>query len=532
MAILSSRLDVRSDTYRENRAALLEQVEQLEQQQAIVRAGGGARYVERHRTRGRMLPRERIELLVDRDSPFLEFASLAAYGTPYAVGASVVTGLGIVCGVECILVANDPTVRGGASNPHTWKKVLRALHIAKENRLPVINLVESGGADLGAQAELFLPAGKLFHDLTKLSALGIPTVALVFGNSTAGGAYVPGMCDYAVLVKGNAKVFLGGPPLVKMATGEEANEEELGGADMHNRVSGLGDYLALDERDAIRIGREIVSHLNWRKLGPAPVGKGPLPRYDPEELLGIVSANAKIPFDPREVLMRVLDDSRFEEYKPLYGTSLVTGWAQLCGYPVGVLVNERGILFNEEAQKATEFIQLSNQIDTPLLFLHNTTGFIVGKSYEQRGIIKDGAKMINAVTNSLVPHITLHLAASYGAGNYAMGGRSYDPRFLFIWPTARTAVMGAEQLAGVMSIVARQAAKSSGRPFDEAEDDKKRRALTEQIESDSQAFGMSGRGYDDGIVDPRDTRAVLGMSLSACHSNEIRGQRGYGVFRM
>ncbi len=532
MSVLRSKLDVRSDVYRENRAALLARLDEIEAQQAIARAGGGPKYVERHRQRGRLMPRERIELLVDPDAPFLELSTLVGWGTEFAVGGSIVTGVGVVSGVECVIVANDPTVRGGASNPSTWKKVLRAMTIAKENRLPVVNLVESGGGDLGSQAELFLPAGRLFHDLTRLSSLGIPTIALVFGNSTAGGAYVPGMCDYAVLVKDNARVFLGGPPLVKMATGEDANEEELGGALMHNQTSGLGDYFAHDEHECLKIGRDIVAHLNWRKLGPGPNAAATPPRYDPEEMLGIVSANLKTPFDPRELLTRMLDDSRFEEYKSLYGTSLVTGWAHLCGYPVGVLVNERGIIFNEEAQKACEFIQLSNQVDTPLLFLQNTTGFMVGKAYEQRGIIKDGAKLINAVTNSTVPHLTVHLAASYGAGNYAMSGRSYDPRFLFIWPNAKTAIMGPEQLAGVMSIVARQSAQSTGKPFDEKADADRRAAFTEQIESESQALSMTGRGYDDGIIDPRDTRAVLGLSLSACHSNVVRGQRGYGVFRM
>ncbi len=532
MAILRSKLDVRSAQYRENRAEHLARLESFEAQQALARGGGGAKYVERHRQRGKLLPRERIELLVDADAPFLELSSLAAWGSEFAVGASVVTGVGVVSGVECVLVANDPTVRGGASNPFTWKKVLRAMTIAQENRLPVVNLVESGGGDLGAQADLFLPAGRLFHDLTRLSSLGIPTIALVFGNSTAGGAYVPGMCDYAVLVKDQARVFLGGPPLVKMATGEESNAEELGGALMHNRTSGLGDYFAVDELECLKLGRTIVGHLNWRKLGPGPTANAIEPRYDPEEILGVVSANLKTPFDPREVLARLLDDSRFEEYKAMYGTSLVTGWAHLCGYPVGVLVNERGILFNEEAQKATEFIQLSNQVDTPLIFLQNTTGFIVGKAYEQRGIIKDGAKMINAVTNSTVPHLTVHLAASYGAGNYAMSGRSYDPRFLFLWPNAKTAIMGPEQLAGVMSIVARQAAEAAGRPFDEVADAERRTTVTAQIEAESQSFSMSGRVYDDGIIYPRDTRTVLGLSLSACHSNVVRGQRGYGVFRM
>jgi len=511
---------------------MLERLAALEEQQALARAGGGARYVQRHRARGKLLARERLERLLDRDAPFLELSTLAAWGKEYAVGASLVTGVGPVSGVECVLVAHDPTVRGGASNPYTWKKVLRALEIARENRLPLINLVESAGGDLTAQAELFIPAGRLFHDLTALSAAGIPTIALVFGNSTAGGAYVPGMCDYAVMVQGQAKVFLGGPPLVKMATGEDSDDEELGGADMHSRVSGLSDYLARDELDCIRIGREIVEHLGWRKLGPPPSRPADDPRYDPDDLLGIVSVDLSVHFDPRDVLARVVDGSRFEEYKPLYGSSLVTGWASVHGYPVGVLANARGVLFSEESHKVTEFILLCNEIDTPLVFLQNTTGYMVGRDYEQRGIIKDGAKMINAVTNSTVPHITIYMGASYGAGNYGMSGRSYSPRFLFAWPNAKTAIMGPEQLAGVMSIVARQAAVAAGRELDEEADARSRRELEERVERESLALSMTGQLYDDGIIDPRDTRTVLGIALSACHSNEVRGRRGYGVFRM
>ncbi|MDA8285547.1 MAG: acyl-CoA carboxylase subunit beta, partial [Actinomycetota bacterium] len=435
-------------------------------------------------------------------------------------------------GVECVLIAHDPTVRGGASNPYTWKKVLRALDISRENRLPLVNLVESGGADLPAQAEIFIPAGRLFHDLTRLSGLGIPTLALVFGSSTAGGAYVPGMCDYAVMVKQRAKVFLGGPPLVKMATGEESDDEELGGAEMHSRVSGLSDYLAEDEYDCLRIGRDIMAHLNWLKLGPGPSEPAEEPLYDPAELLGIVPVDLKVPFDPREVLARVVDGSRFEEYKPLYGNSLVTGWASVHGYPVGVLANHRGVLFNEESQKATEFIMLCNQVGTPLVFMQNTTGYMVGRAYEQRGIIKDGAKMINAVTNSTVPHVTLNIGASYGAGNYGMCGRAYDPRFLFSWPNCKSAVMGPQQLAGVLSIVARQAAVAAGKPFDEEADAVQRQYVEDQIERESLALANTSRLYDDGIFDPRDTRTLLGMALSAVHSNVIEGQRGWGVFRM
>jgi acetyl-CoA carboxylase carboxyltransferase component len=529
---LGGTVDRESELFVRNRAGNLERLAALDEQQRLANGGGGARYVERHRARGKLLARERIELLLDLDSPFLELSTVAAWGTDYHVGASLVTGIGVVSGVECMLIAHDPTVRGGASNPYTWRKVLRAMEIARENRLPVINLVESGGGDLTSQADLFIPAGRLFHDLTELSSLGIPTIALVFGNSTAGGAYVPGMCDYAVMVKDGAKVFLGGPPLVKMAIGEDADDEELGGAEMHSRISGLSDYFALDELDCIRIGREIVEHLDHRKLGPAPQRAPVEPLFDAEDLLGIASVDLKVPFDPRDVLARVVDGSRFEEYKPLYGSALVTGWAHIHGYLVGVLANARGVLFNEESHKGTEFIQLCNQRDTPLIFLQNTTGFMVGKQYEQRGIIKDGAKMINAVTNSTVPHITVNMGASYGAGNYGMSGRSYSPRFVFTWPNAKTAIMGPEQLAGVMSIVNRQAAANAGRPFDEAADEQSRRALEEQVEAESLAMFMSGRVYDDGVIDPRDTRTVLGIALSACHSNEVRGRRGYGVFRM
>jgi acyl-CoA carboxylase subunit beta len=529
---LKSTLDVRTEAYRANRESQLAVLMALEEQLEMVRAGGGPRYAERHHDRGRLLVRERLELLLDRDSPFLELSSLAAWGTRFTVGASVLTGVGVVSGVECVVIAHDPTVRGGAMNPYTLRKVLRALEIARQNRLPVINLVESGGADLPTQADLFVSAGKIFHDLTELSSMGTPTVALVFGNSTAGGAYVPGMCDYAVLIDNQAKVFLGGPPLVKMATGEDADDEALGGASMHSRVSGLSDYFAADERDCLRLGRQIVGELHWRKWGPDPTAAPDDPVHDPEELLGIASADFRVPIDPYEVLGRVTDGSRFGEYKKLYGSSLVTGWASIHGYPVGILINARGVIFSEEAKKATEFILLANQTDTPLIFLQNTTGYMVGTAYEQGGIIKDGAKMINAVTNSLVPHITMNIGASFGAGNYGMSGRAYDPRFIFAWANAKLAVMGAQQLAGVLSIVGRQAAESSGREFDIAADESRRLEIEEQIDTESHAFFISARLYDDGVIDPRDTRTVLGMALSAAHSQRVEGRRGYGVFRM
>ncbi|GAA4374436.1 acyl-CoA carboxylase subunit beta [Agromyces bauzanensis] len=532
MTVFSVSVDQHSGLFRTNKNAHLSRIAQLEEQQAVARAGGGDRYIQRHRDRHKLLARERVELLIDRDSAFLELSTLAGWGTAFTVGASVVTGIAVVSGVECIVIANDPTVRGGASNPYTWKKITRALEIARHNRLPVINLVESGGADLPTQAEAFVPGGALFRDLTRLSASGVPTMAIVFGNSTAGGAYVPGMCDYTIMVKDKAKVFLGGPPLVRMATGEISTDEELGGAEMHSRVSGLSDYLAADELDALRLGRQVMKDLNWRKLGYGPTFPVVLPQVDPEELLGIVSADLRIPFSPRDVLACVLDGSDFDEYKPTYGVSLVTGWGRVHGFPVGILANSNGVIFPEEAKKAAEFILLANQVDVPLLFLQNTTGFIVGKMYEQAGMIKDGAKMINAVSNSHVPHITLLMGASYGAGNYGMSGRAFEPRFVFAWPGAKTSVMGPQQLAGVMSIVARDSAASAGRPFDEEADANQRAETEEQIERESDSFFMSGKIYDDGVIDPRDTRTVLGIALSAVHSNEVSGTRGFGVFRM
>ena len=531
MTALRSTLDTTSDAYRANRDALLDKIAAINAEHAKAVAGGGPKYTQRHHDRGKLLIRERIELLVDEDSPFLELSGLAAWGSEFPVGASAVTGIGVVNGVECLIGGSDPTVKGGASNPWSLKKVLRANEIARQNRLPVINLTESGGADLPTQKEIFIPGGAMFRDLTRLSAAGIPTISIVFGNSTAGGAYVPGMSDYVVMIKERSKVFLAGPPLVKMATGEESDDETLGGAEMHARTSGLADYFAVDEYDAIRIGRTIVGRLNWHKAGPTPA-PSIAPRYDEEELLGIIPTDLKVPFDPREVIARVVDDSDFDEFKPLYGSSLVTGWARLHGYPIGILANARGVLFSEESQKAAQFIQLANRIDTPLLFLQNTTGYMVGAEYEHGGIIKHGAMMVNAVANSKVPHLTLVMGASYGAGNYGMCGRAYEPRFLFSWPNAKSAVMGPQQLAGVVSIVARGAAEGRGQIYDEEADAVMRQLIEDQIESESLAMFLSGRVLDDGIIDPRDTRTVLGLALSAIHSGPIKGADGFGVFRM
>jgi acetyl-CoA carboxylase carboxyltransferase component len=528
---LKSLVDVKSAAFTDAAEAMTVKLGELEAEHAKALAGGSAKSVERHHARGKLTPRERIELLLDPDSPFLELSPLAAWGSDFHVGASVVTGIGVVEDVECLIVANDPTVKGGTSNPWTLRKILRANQIARENRLPVISLVESGGADLPTQKEVFIPGGQMFRDLTRLSAAGIPTIALVFGNSTAGGAYVPGMSDHVVMITERSKVFLAGPPLVKMATGEESDDEALGGAEMHARTSGLADYLASDELDAIRIGRRIVARLNWQKKGPTP---GPVtePLFDADELIGIVPADLRVPFDPRDVIARVVDGSRFDEFKPLYGGSLVTGWATLHGYPVGILANARGVLFSEESQKATQFIQLANRSDTPLLFLHNTTGYMVGKAYEEGGMIKHGAMMINAVSNSTVPHISLLLGASYGAGHYGMCGRAYDPRFLFAWPSAKSAVMGGTQLAGVISIVSRAAAEARGQQVDEDADAALRAAIEAQIEAESLPMFLSGRMFDDGVIDPRDTRTVLGMCLSAIANGPIEGTSNFGVFRM
>jgi acetyl-CoA carboxylase carboxyltransferase component len=528
-----SAVDVRGADFAERRAVMLGRLAEVAAAHAEALAGGGPKYQERHRSRGKLTARERVELLLDPDTPFLELSPLAGWGSDFTTGASIVTGIGVIEGVECLVTANDPTVRGGASNPWTLKKALRANEIAFANRLPVVSLVESGGADLPSQKEIFIPGGALFRDLTRLSAAGIPTVAVVFGNSTAGGAYVPGMSDHVIMVKERSKVFLGGPPLVRMATGEESDDESLGGADMHARVSGLADHYALDEPDALRTARRVVARLNWRKRGPDPRPRPRPPLFDAEDLLGIVPGDLRTPFDPREVIARIADGSQFDEFKPLYGPSLVTGWAEVHGYPVGILANAQGVLFSSESQKAAQFIQLANQRDIPLLFLHNTTGYMVGREYEQGGIIKHGAMMINAVSNSRVPHISVLMGASYGAGHYGMCGRAYDPRFLFSWPSAKSAVMGPAQLAGVLSIVARQSALARGQAYDEAADAALRAMVEQQIEAESLPMFLSGRLYDDGVIDPRDTRTVLGLCLSAAHGAPVEGARGgFGVFRM
>ncbi len=522
----------------DRRTAMLDKLESLAAEQTkAVEAGG--KYIARHLDRGKLTARMRIELLVDEGSAFLELMPLAGWGSDFAVGASMVTGIGVVEGVECMIVANDPTVKGGALNPWSLRKSFRAGEIAEQNHLPTINLTESGGADLPTQKDIFIPGGRGFRNLTRASARKQPTISVVFGNSTAGGAYVPGMSDYVIMVKERAKVFLAGPPLVKMATGEETDDESLGGAEMHSRISGSSDFLALDEHDALRQARRVVARLNWRKKGSPPDPSSYAePDLDPEELLDLIPTDLKEPFDPRDAILRIVDGTgpdnavAFDEFKPLYGSSLCVGWATLHGHQIGILANARGVLMSEEAQKAAQFIQLANQKDTPLLFLHNTTGYMVGAEYEQGGIIKHGALMINAVSNSTVPHLTVIMGASYGAGNYGMNGRAYDPRFLFTWPSAKSAVMGPQQLAGVLEIVARESAEKKGEVFD-AEGFKGVREMVEgMIEEQSLPYFLSGMVYDDGVIDPRDTRTVLGICLSVIDNQPIEGAMNFGVFRM
>jgi acetyl-CoA carboxylase carboxyltransferase component len=527
---LPTRVDRKSEVFRANVEANLASIARLQESLARANAGGGPRYVERHLARGKLLPRQRIDLLLDRDAPFLEIGALAGGHDGGHPGAALIGGIGRVSGTEVLITASEATVQGGAINEAGVRKSARLAQIAAENRLPVVHCIESAGADLPNQADIFIPGGEGFRDITRRSRDRVPTISLVFGSCTAGGAYVPGMSDYVIMVDRAAMMYLAGPPLVKMALGEVVDDEALGGAAMHSRVSGVADYLARDEADAIRIGRELVAQLAWRKLGPAPSGPADPPRYDAADLLGLASADVKVPFDVREVLARVVDGSRFHEFKPSYGGTLVTGFAEIFGYRVGVLGNN-GVLLTESANKGAQFIQLCNQSDTPLIFLANITGFMVGRAAEESGIIKAGAKMINAVSNSTVPSITLNIGGSYGAGNYAMMGRAYQPRFLFAWPNQRVAVMGGEQLAGVLDLVKREAAARSGRPVNEEELAMLKAVLQGKVERESEALYASGRQWDDGVIDPRDTRAVLGLALSAIHAAPVQGTSAWGTFR-
>ena len=528
-----STLNPNSKAFKDNYSAMLKQVEELDKHLAACRFQGKEKHIERARKRGKMLARERIELLLDQDSPFLELLPLAGlqHKGGFGAGGTNVAGIGLVSGKLCLISSNVGTRKGGSIDYATMFKSLRLGQIARENKLPSINLVESGGANLPDQAKIFNYGGESFREISRRSEMGLPTISLVFGNATAGGAYVPGMSDFAVFQKNSAKVFLAGPPLVKMATNEESTDEELGGAVMHSRISGVSDYLAEDEKDGIRIVREIMQWVAVDKPHLIPEGEIQEPLFDPDEILGVVSADPKVPFDAKELIIRITDGSQFSEFKREYGNTIITGWARIQGYPVGILANN-GVIFSESANKAAHFIQLSNKNHIPLIFLQNTTGYMVGKAYEEGGIIKNGAKLINAVSNSKVPHITLMIGNSYGAGNYGMSGRSYDPRFLFTYPGAKIGVMGAEQLAGVMDIIQRASAKSLGKEFDEKQAAMMKTLLIQEAEKKSSAWYSSSEMWDDGVLDPRETRNYLGFSLAVVYNQPIKGADSYGIWRM
>ena len=543
---IKSNLDTNSKEFSQNKEMMLDKISFLDELLDKAKLGGGKHHHERLAKRGKMPVRERVFNLLDPDTPFLEIAPFAAYGTEFTVGGGCVCGIGVVAGTECVIFANDPSVLAGAMTVYVGEKWNRAMEIARVNRLPYINFVESAGGDLrmgtgkkGDQPPVaptighthFAATGRFFYDMTELSKMRIPVISVVFGSSTAGGAYQPGMSDYNIFVKDQAKVFLAGPPLVKMATGEESDDETLGGAKMHSEVSGLSDYLAEDEMDAIRLCRNVVSHLHWEKQGIEPSLPGDEPTLNPEELLGLVDEDLKSPLDIREVIGRIVDGSRFEEYKPLYGKTMICGWSMMHGYPVGIVGNN-GPIYPESAEKAATFIQLCNKRNMPIIFLQNVTGFLVGKDFERQAIIKKGSQLINAVSNSTVPHITIIVGSSYGAGTYAMSGKAYDNKFTFLWPTAKIAVMGPKQIAGVMSIVRRGQAARKGEKFDEKADAEIVKMVENAAEQMSLGLVASSMITDDGIIDPRDTRTIIGFCLSVINNSEIKGASEFGVFRL
>ena len=543
---IKTNIDINSDEFIHNKNVMLKKINFLDELLDKAELGGGAYHHERLAKRGKMPVRERVFNLLDPDTPFLEIAPFAAYGTDFTVGGGCLAGIGIVAGTECVIFANDPSVLAGAMTVYVGEKWNRAMEIARDNRLPYINFVESAGGDLrmgtgkkGDQPPIaptighthFAASGRYFYDLTELSKMRIPVISIVFGSSTAGGAYQPGMSDYNIFVKDQAKVFLAGPPLVKMATGEVSDDDTLGGAKMHSEVSGLSDYLAEDEMDALRLCRSVISHLHWGKEGPSPLPNSDSPSLSQEELLGLVDEELKSPLDIREVIGRIVDGSRFEEYKPRYGKTMICGWSMLHGYPVGILGNN-GPIYPESAEKAATFIQLCNKRNIPLIFLQNVTGFLVGKDFERQAIIKKGSQLINAVSNSNVPHITIIIGASFGAGTYAMSGRAYNNRFTFLWPAAKIAVMGSKQIAGVMSIVRRGQAARKGEKFDEKQDAEIVKMVEQMSDQMSEALVASSMVTDDGIIDPRDTRSVIGFCLSIVSNSSIDGAEEYGVFRL
>jgi acetyl-CoA carboxylase carboxyltransferase component len=533
MATLNTQYNPNSPQYQANYAQMLAMAKDLKEKLNLSLFQGNEKYLEQARKQGKFLARERIELLLDQDSPFLELMPLAGLGMKdaVAVGGTVVGGIGLVSGKLAMVISNVGTNKGGTTDYISLQKSLRLAVIALENRLPTITFVESGGANLPEQAKIFNHGGASFKDISRRSKQRIPSIAIVCGNATAGGAYVPGMSDYAIFVKNNAKVFLAGPPLVKMATGEVSDDETLGGAEMHSKVSGNSDYLAQDEMDAIRIARELMQYLNTDKNAYIPDNEAVEPLYNPDDLYGIVSADFHQPYDAREVIARFADGSDFHEFKPDFAPTLVTGFCKVHGYPLAVIANN-GVLFSDTANKAAHFIQLCNKNDTPILFLQNITGFMVGKDYEAEGIIKHGAKMINAVSNSEVPLITIMIGASYGAGNYAMAGRSYEPRFLFSYPNTRIAVMGADQLVGVMDIVKRASAKKSGEVYDEEKEKMANAMIKKMLEDQSTAYYSTANLWDDGIIDPPQTRDYLAMALAIIYNSPFKGADGFGVFRM
>jgi acetyl-CoA carboxylase carboxyltransferase component len=535
MEVLETQVNPNDSEFTANASRMETLVAELREQIARARVGGGERYLQRHRDQGKLPVRDRISRLLDPDSPFLELSPLAAWGMydNEAPGAGLVSGIGRVSGREVLIVANDATVKGGTYYPITVKKHVRAQQIALENHLPCVYLVDSGGAFLPLQAEVFPDRdhfGRIFYNQARMSALGIPQIAVVMGSCTAGGAYVPAMSDETIIVKGTGTIFLGGPPLVKAATGEDVTAEELGGADVHTRLSGVADYLAEDDDHALQQTRTIVSTLHTDKILPADMTTSEEPAYDPREIYGIVNADVRKPYDVREVIARIVDGSRFDEFKQRYATTLVTGFARLHGFLVGIVANN-GVLFSESALKATHFIELCNLRAIPLVFLQNITGFIVGRQYERGGIAKDGAKMVHAVANSVVPKFTIVIGGSFGAGNYGMSGRAYDPRLLWMWPNARISVMGGEQAAGVLTTVKRDQLAREGKTL-EAEDERAiRDPILEKYEREGSPYYSTARLWDDGILDPADTRSALALGISAAYNAAIPPAR-FGVFRM
>src|SRR5262245_20254449 len=535
MDILESRIAPSDPTFQTNQSRMQQLVADLRQRTERTRQGGGPKYLQRHRDQGKLPVRERIDRLIDPGSPFLELSTLAASGMyeDEAPSAGLVTGIARVANREVLIVANDATVKGGTYYPITVKKHLRAQQVAIENRLPCVYLVDSGGAFLPLQAEVFRDRdhfGRIFYNQARMSAAGIPQIAAVMGSCTAGGAYVPAMSDETIIVNGTGTIFLGGPPLVKAATGEEVTAEELGGADVHTRFSGVADYFAETDEQALEMCRTIVSTLNTVKQLPADMAAPEDPRYYPAEIYGVVNADIRKPYDVREILARLVDGSRFDEFKARYGTTLVTGFARVHGFLVGFVANN-GVLFSESALKATHFIELCNLRGIPLVFLQNITGFIVGRQYERAGIAKDGAKMVHAVANSVVPKFTVVIGGSFGAGNYGMCGRAYEPRLLWMWPNARISVMGAEQAASVLSTVKREQLAREGKPFSAEEEDAIRQPILDKYEHEGSPYYSTARIWDDGILDPAETRKALALGLSMAFNAPI-GPPKFGVFRM